>query len=175
MKAKKLGYIRKTLLLVCSATVMTLASQGLLAKDFAKVQYFSDGVVWETFLPNDATGVEVSVTFTPTKLEEDSYLDQRTYDRGEKIDYPFFSKLEDGTYRWEMRLLKEGPVRKGFSSKAGEGAIDANGREIAIVGEPILIKGRTYLPNRGRDSLQTGNFVVFRGEIPDVEQPEEGK
>ncbi len=176
MKAIDVRFFHKTLLPIYGAMLMTLSSQGVLATDFIEeTAYLGNAVAWDLNLPRDATGVHVRVVYTPNKLLEDSYLDQLTFSKGSKVVYPFFSDLEDGTYTWELRVLKEGPVVKGFSpnSKSAEGPIDVNGREIEIVGKPVSIKGRTMLSNRGRDSIQTGSFSVVRGSIPDFEALEE--
>jgi len=177
MNAIQVGFTQKTLLSVCSAMIMTLASQGLVAGDFAEVTYLSNSVEWQTFLPEDATGVEVRVVYTPPNVLEDSYLDKLRFKRSEqRFSYPFFSDLEDGSYTWEMRLLKKGPVHRGFDldRKGPEREIDGNGREIDIVGKSNVVKGRVLMSNSGRDTTQTGSFVVVKGIIPDVGRPEQG-
>ncbi len=176
MKAIDVRFFRKTLLPIYGAMFMTLLSQDVLATDFvAKTVNMGDAVAWDLNLPHDAAGVHVRVVYTPNDLLEDSYLDQFTFSKGSKVVYPFFYDLEDGIYTWELRVLKKGPVVKGFSpnNRLAEGPIDANGRDIEIVGKPISRRGRTMLSNSGRDSIQTGSFSVVRGIIPDFEALEE--
>ncbi len=173
MNSADMKKIIKTSIATSSVLLMATLSEGLLAGDFAKADYRGDAVFWELSLPKDAREVEVRVVYTPPDVKGDSYLEQVTVKRGSQVVYPFSDKLVDGTYNWELRLVKEGETR-GFSpgSRVEEGPIDSNGRQIAIVGKSPSPNGKVRLSNEGRDSVQTGSFTVVRGMIPDFQEQE---
>lgn len=166
---------RKAVMMVGAVSFLSIVSQVAIAEDFVKVNYEGRQVVWDLALPEGATGVMARVLFTPNDLKADSYLEEVLFEEG-RVVYPFNGELEDGTYTWELRLLHKDAKAVGFkpSSKAEEGPIDGDGRQIELVGEPLPApKGKIRVSNTGRDSVQNGGFRVVKGEIPDFGQVEE--
>lgn len=140
------------------------------AAEFARMQSFGDSAVWQTKLPENATGVTLRVLYTPNDLEQDSYIDFCDFKSFEEIKYPFSDRLQDGVYSWELRLINDG-IQLGYTGKE-EGVIDKNGREIEIVGKSKDTEKRVYISNRGRDGIQTGSFRVIDGKIPELDEKE---
>lgn len=169
MQAKKLIPLGKVFAvgLFAASTMPVMAAEG---SNFVEVDYNGGEIRWSpTNLPKETTGMKVNVVYTPNDLKEDSFLDERTYEGGSKMGYPFFEELRDGVYTWEVRVETDG-LKYGFEQQKEEGPIDRNGRQVAIVGEIDVPKGRTILPNRGRDLTQIGSFRVIKGKI--VNNPE---
>jgi len=165
MKVDILRSFNTRLVATCVALGVTVMPQMVLSKDFAFPEYRKNGVVWEVAPPSDTEALYMRVVYTPTGVKGDSWLEQRTFKRGEPIHYPFSAELQDGTYTWEIRQIK---ARKAARKGDGpEGPVDENGRPTSVVGPSLTTKERTPLSNLGRDTVQQGSFVVIDGVIPD--------
>jgi hypothetical protein len=172
MISKKHPLQYSLLCLTGGAIALLAGSTALQAAGFASHEARGDHIVWRLEKPPENTkAVTLKVMYTPNKLEEDSYVDTRTYSAGEELVYPFVDALDDGTYTWELTFVPNGGLI-GYSPRRAEGPIDKNGREMEIVGKPRDTKERVYISNRGRDRIQTGSFTVIGGVIPEELQEE---
>jgi hypothetical protein len=90
--------------------------------------------------------------------------------------YPFNGQLEDGTYSWELRLIKKNAAAAALSrsNPAEDGEVDENGRSAGLDRVAISAPYRkTLIKNIGRDSTQSGGFRVVDGSIPDMKLSEQ--
>jgi hypothetical protein len=165
--------VRTTLLIFGTALFLSMAMQSVLASGFAKVSYEGYQVVWDLALPEGATGVSARVVHTPSDGQAESY-EEAVFEQGTAV-YPFNGQLEDGSYSWELRLIYQNARADALnrSGSAEGGAIDENGRRVGLADVALSApNGKTQLQNRGRNSTQSGGFMVVNGAIPDMTQSE---